>query len=85
MKGKKGNLYYQIFIEPKGNESLGDDNTFKSGKEGWKEDFLEQILEKYGPNKLIKAENKNYSLIGLPFFNKDHNNKFKEKYQDIIN
>ncbi len=85
LKGKKGNLYYQIFIEPKGNEYLGDDGTFKSGKEGWKEDFLEQISEKYGKTKLLKAENKKYSLIGLPFFNKDHNNKFKEKYQDIIN
>lgn len=78
-------LHYQIFIEPKGNEYIGSDNTFKSGKEGWKEDFLEQIAEKYGHNKLLKAENKKYSLIGLPFFNKDHNNKFKEKYQDIIN
>jgi len=85
LKGKKGNLYYQIFIEPKGNEHLGNDNTFKSGKESWKEDFLEQVSEKYGHNKLIKAENKKYSLIGLPFFNKDHNNKFKEKFQDIIN
>jgi len=85
LKGKKSNLYYQIFIEPKGNEYIGNDNTFKSGKEGWKEDFLEQIAEKYGHNKLLKAENKKYSLIGLPFFNKDHNNKFKEKYQDVLN
>jgi type III restriction enzyme len=81
----KMDLYYQIFIEPKGNEYIGNDSTFKSGKEGWKEDFLEQIAEKYGHNKLLKAENKKYNLIGLPFFNKDHNSKFKEKYQDIIN
>ena len=35
-KNKIG-VHYQIFIEPKGNQYLGDDNTFKSGKEGWKE------------------------------------------------
>ena len=84
MKGKE-NLYYQIFIEPKGNEFIGDDGTFITGKEGWKEKFLEQISEKYGLGKVIKAENKKYRLIGLPFFNKDHNLMFKEYYQNILN
>ena len=76
-------LYYQIFIEPKGNEYIGDDGTFKTGKEGWKEKFLEEITKKYGFEKVIKAENPNYRLIGLPFFNKDHNSNFKEKYEII--
>jgi len=76
-------IYYQIFIEPKGNEYIGDDNTFKTGKEGWKEKFLEEITEKYGFEKVIKAENRNYRLIGLPFFNKDHNTNFKKEYELI--
>ena len=76
-------LYYQIFIEPKGNEFIGDDGTFKTGKEGWKEKFLEEITEKYGFEKVIKAENPNYRLIGLPFFNKDHNTNFKKEYELI--
>lgn len=76
-------LYYQIFIEPKGNEFIGDDGTFKTGKEGWKEKFLEEITEKYGFKKVIKAENQNYRLIGLPFFNKDHNTNFKKEYELI--
>ncbi|HOK36987.1 MAG TPA: hypothetical protein PLR72_07030, partial [Paludibacteraceae bacterium] len=76
-------LYYQIFIEPKGNEFIGDDGTFKTGKEGWKERFLEEITEKYGFEKVIKAENPNYRLIGLPFFNKDHNTNFKKEYELI--
>lgn len=76
-------LYYQIFIEPKGNEYIGDDGTFKTGKEGWKEQFLEEISEKYGFKKVIKAENPNYRLIGLPFFNKDHNTNFKKEYELI--
>ena len=77
-------LYYQIFIEPKGNEFIGDDRTFKTGKEGWKEKFLEEITEKYGFEKVINAENPNYRLIGLPFFNKDHNTSFREEFKLII-
>jgi type III restriction enzyme len=78
--GFKAELYYQIFIEPKGNEYIGEDGTFKTGKEGWKEKFLEEISEKYGFEKIIKAENPNYKLVGLPFFNKDHQKTFQEKF-----
>ncbi|MEA1995824.1 MAG: DEAD/DEAH box helicase family protein [Campylobacterota bacterium] len=83
--GFKAELYYQIFIEPKGNEYIGEDGTFKTGKEGWKEQFLEEISEKYGFEKVIKAENPNYRLIGLPFFNKDHNSNFKNEYELVVN
>ena len=83
--GFKAELYYQIFIEPKGNEYIGDDGTFKTGKEGWKEKFLEEISEKYGFEKIIKAENPNYRLVGLPFFNKDHNSNFKNEYELVVN
>lgn len=76
-------LYYQIFIEPKGNNFIGNDSTFRTGKEGWKEKFLEEISEKYGFEKIIKAENPNYRLVGLPFFNKDHNTNFKKEYELI--
>ena len=81
--GFEEELYYQIFIEPKGNEYIGDDGTFKSGKEGWKEKFLEEITKKYGFGKIMKAENLNYRLIGLPFFNANHIASFKEKYEQI--
>jgi len=80
----KDKLYYQVFIEPKGNEFIGEDTTFKTGKEGWKETFLEEISEKYGFENVIKAENPNYRLIGLPFFNENHNTNFKEGYETII-
>lgn len=83
--GTKAEIYYQIFIEPKGNEYIGNDGTFKAGKEGWKENFLEQITEKYGFDKVIKAENPNYRLIGLPFFNNDHNSNFEKEYKKLIN
>ena len=80
----KDKLYYQVFIEPKGNEFIGEDNTFQTGKEGWKETFLEEISNKYGFEKIIKAENPKYRLIGLPFFNEDHNSNFKEEYETVI-
>lgn len=79
LKGKKPeNLYYQIFIEPK------QLNYMTSENEIWKEKFLEQISERYGLNKIIKAENPNYRLIGLPFFNSSIRSKFEEKYEEII-
>ena len=77
-------LYYQVFIEPKGRQFEGYDATFQHGKEAWKESFLEEISRKYGFGTLLKAENKQYKLIGLPFFNKDNNSKFEEKYQEIL-
>jgi type III restriction enzyme len=83
--GFKAELYYQIFIEPKGNDYIGDDGTFKTGKEGWKEQFLEEITEKYGFDKVIRAENLNYRLIGLPFFNKIHISNFKKEYDQLLN
>jgi type III restriction enzyme len=83
LKGKEP-VYYQIFVEPKGNQFIGDDGTFKTGKEGWKEVFLEEISTRYGFENIIKAENKDYKLIGLPFFNEEHNENFKEKYQELL-
>ena len=75
----KNKIYYQIFIEPKQQKYMTSEDEI------WKEKFLEQISKKYGLGKAIKTENKNYRLIGLPFFNKDHNSKFKEQYQNFLN
>lgn len=72
-------LYYQIFIEPKQLKYMTSENEI------WKEQFLEEISEKYGFEKVIKAENPSYRLVGLPFFNKDNNTKFKNKYELVVN
>lgn len=74
----KNKLYYQVFIEPKQGKYM------TSEEEIWKEKFLEQITLKYNLKTVLKAENKNYKLIGLPFFNKENNQKFKEKYDELI-
>lgn len=60
---KKTDRYeqYQIFVEPKGNHLLGQDK--------WKEDFLLQI-ENRGIAKKTFADDTEYHVWGLPFFNK---------------
>ncbi|PKP58138.1 type III restriction endonuclease, partial [Candidatus Atribacteria bacterium HGW-Atribacteria-1] len=84
LKGKKGNLYYQIFIEPKGSQFTDKEGGFKESKEGWKEDFLQQISNKYSNGNLLKAENKNYKLIGLPLFNKREENAFSKVFDEQL-
>ena len=80
LKGNTNNLYYQIFIEPKGEQFMDKEGGFKEGKEGWKEDFLLQITHKYGTGDLLQAESKKYSLIGLPLFNKEEVIKFEKAF-----
>lgn len=70
-------LYYQIFIEPKGDNLLDVDK--------WKNDFLKEITEKYSDKKILKIESKNYNLIGLPLFNKKDAKEFTEAYEKLIN
>lgn len=82
--GFKTELYYQIFIEPKGNEFIDENGTFEKGKEGWKEDFLNDISARYGLENIITAENPHYRLIGLPFFNKDHNSEFEDQFGSFL-
>lgn len=79
LKGNKGNnLYYQIFIEPKGEHLIEHDK--------WKDDFLQQITNKYCTGKLLKAESKEYVLIGLPLFNNKEKNNFEEVFsKQIVN
>jgi type III restriction enzyme len=70
-------MYYQIFIEPKG------DNLLEIDK--WKNDFLKEITEKYSDKNVLRAENKDYILIGLPFFNENENQEFAAAYNKLIN
>ena len=71
LKKKEEDTFYQVFIEPKGGQFADEDGIFEKGKEGWKESFLQEITDKYGDGKTLKAENNEYRLIGLPLYNKD--------------
>jgi type III restriction enzyme len=81
----KDSFYYQIFIEPKGNWAKDKNNNFEAGSEGWKEEFLKAISTKYGDGNIIKAENRKYKLIGLPFYNEEKPEDFEDEFlQNIL-
>jgi len=80
LRKKNGNiLTYQIFIEPKGRHLKEHDK--------WKEDFLKQITEKYKGKILeFKTQRKTqkYRLVGVPFYNNEDENKFKQSLFDVL-
>lgn len=80
----KDSFYYQIFIEPKGNQFKDKNNDFKEGSESWKEEFLKEISTKYGDGNIIKAENRKYKLIGLPFYNEEDEQDFGKDFSEKI-
>lgn len=76
------NLYYQVFIEPKGADRADNQDNMR------KQDFLKAISAKYCPDmivnnendfnslnkgELLQFENKYYFAVGLPFYN--HNDR----------
>ena len=82
LHGKNGgqNAYYQVFIEPKGAHLKGEDN------DGWKENFLQEITNRYGFEKIVMENSSGYVLIGLPFFNSQDyamKAKFEECFEKI--
>ena len=72
----KEDLYYQVFIEPKGDNLLQKDE--------WKNQFLKEITEKYSNINLLKIQGQLYKLIGLPLFNQKNNDEFNNEYDKII-
>jgi type III restriction enzyme len=74
-KENKEDLIYQVLIEPKGDGFLEKDQ--------WKEDFLKRVSEEYELNPVI--ENKDYKLIGLPFFNRSQRMaSFEEEFGKLF-
>lgn len=67
---------YQLFIEPKGEHLIGNDDS------NTKAEFLAEIESKYEIH--TTYENKEFKLIGLPFYNDAVNaDKFKEKFVEV--
>ncbi|MFH1565397.1 MAG: DEAD/DEAH box helicase family protein [bacterium] len=62
---------YQLFLEPKGMQL--------AGSEKWKSEFLEEIKEKFQGKVLEFSKSQKYKIIGLPFYNQEMENDFKEK------
>lgn len=79
LKSPKRELYYQVFIEPKGEDRMSNDDS------KWKSAFLKQISKKYGMNKILKSENKDYVLFGLPLYNSLDDLDFKKTVSENLN
>ena len=70
---------YQVFIEPKGKHLKSFDK--------WKEDFLTKITEQHAGQLLdfeTQTKHQKHRLIGLPFYNVDDENKFKDSLYSTL-
>lgn len=65
---------YQLFIEPKGKHLQAHD--------AWKVKFLKEICGQFGSRKL--TENRDYRLIGVPFYNNENENEFREALEEAL-
>lgn len=65
---------YQIFIEPKG-EHLID-------RDAWKEEFLLRLRERAEPVKIF-ADDTDYKIWGLPFYNRGDESKFDSAFRTL--
>ncbi len=75
-KKTKQEVMYQIFIEPKGDHLVLYDE--------WKQKFLLEIEKNYTVD--LKLENKDFRLIGLPFFNEGQvDSTLREKFEEAFN
>ncbi len=68
-----GELTYQVFIEPKGKHLKSYDK--------WKEEFLEEIRKE---SRTIKIDTDKYFITGVPFYNNENENEFKEVFDKIF-
>lgn len=68
-------LTYQLFIEPKGNHLTDRDR--------WKADFLNEITAEFD-SKVLTFENKKYRLVGVPFYNNEDENQFRENLGAVL-
>jgi type III restriction enzyme len=80
LREKNGSmLTYQIFIEPKG--------KYLKEHDKWKQTFLKEITEKFKGNTIeFKTQSKiqKYRLVGVPFYNNEDENKFKQSLFEVI-
>jgi type III restriction enzyme len=77
LREKSGkSLTYQLFIEPKG--------AYLQEHDQWKATFLKEITAEFG-NRVLKFEDKStYRLIGVPFYNNQDENVFRENLESAL-
>jgi len=80
--GSKKVAVYQVFIEPKGDQFKDKDGQFELGKEGWKQQFLVEMEKQAEPE--LKIQNRNFKIIGLPFYNQSMKQVFEEAFEEKL-
>jgi len=82
LREKNNSMYFQIFIEAKGEHLIKHDE--------WKNEFLEEISKKYD-SETFTLENKDYRLIALPLYNEGNDktqfetfNNFKAMFNSML-
>ena len=77
LREKTGNLLiYQFFIEPKGRHLKEHDR--------WKGAFLKEITAGFGGVSMTFEDNK-YRLVGVPFYNNEDENQFRDSLESALN
>ena len=66
----------QAFIEPKGDMLLEQDR--------WKQEFLLQLRNRWKDAEHTFFDDSEYLVVGLPFFNVDHNKPFEKAFGELI-
>ena len=66
---------YQLFVEPKG--------AHLQDRDRWKEKFLAEITSQFEDRRL-EFNNKKYRLIGVPFYNNQDENEFREALESVL-
>jgi len=74
---KVGNsITYQLFLEPKG--------KYLAESEKWKNQFLENIKDKFKDKILEFSKSRKYKITGVPFYQSENENEFKGKLLETI-
>lgn len=70
-------LTYQVFVEPKG--------KYLQEHEKWKATFLKEIQERFAHQVLRFDADTKYRLVGVPFYNNEDENQFRESLGSVLN
>jgi len=70
-------ITYQLFLEPKG--------KYLVEGEKWKNQFLEEIKKRFKDKILEFSKSKRYKIIGIPFYQSEKENEFKERLLETLN
>ena len=76
LREKNGEMsIYQLFIEPKGVQLKEYDH--------WKETFLAEITSQF-EGKRLEFNGEKYRLIGVPFYNNEDENEFRQALESVL-